>query len=142
MMSQGIPHETCVYDPNTVVFEFPLAMEGAQDISAKEHLEWWLDFKQKWCEHNPSVTVSVKPEEWDETRDWVWENFDEIVGLTFLPKDGGHYPQPPYEAITEEEYTRRRQAMPLKIDWEKFKESTDNVEGVQQLACVSGVCAI
>jgi hypothetical protein len=72
----------------------------------------------------------------------VWNNFDEITGVSFLPMDGGTYRQAPYESMTEFEYHAMVASMPLGIDWDKLVEGTDNVEGAQTLACTAGACEI
>jgi ribonucleoside-diphosphate reductase alpha chain len=86
--------------------------------------------------------VYVKEEDWPEVGSWVWKHFDEISGISFLPWDGGTYRQAPYEEIDKETYDKLVTSMPSTINWEDFIEITDNVEGAQQLACVSGVCEI
>jgi ribonucleoside-diphosphate reductase alpha chain len=86
--------------------------------------------------------VYVKEEDWPSVGAWVWEHFDEISGISFLPWDGGTYRQAPYEEITHLEYENMKDKMPKTIDWDAFTETTDNVEGAQQLACVAGVCEI
>ena len=132
--------------PNsTTVFSFPQrAPEGLvtrDDVTAIKHLELWLTYQRHWCEHKPSVTISVEEKDWPGVGAWVWEHFDEISGVSFLPYDGGTYRQAPYEECTEEQYNELKSRVP-KIDWSLFVEETDNVEGVQQLACVAGVCEI
>jgi hypothetical protein len=88
------------------------------------------------------VTISVNENEWPKVGAWTWENFDEITGVSYLPMDGGTYRQAPYEAIDEAAYDSMLMEMPTSIDWETMTENTDNVEGAQMLACVSGVCDI
>jgi ribonucleoside-diphosphate reductase alpha chain len=105
-------------------------------------LKLWLTYQRHWCEHKPSVTVYVKEADWPSVGAWVWEHFDEISGISFLPWDGGSYQQAPYEEINKETYEKALAAMPTVVNWEDFIETTDNVEGAQQLACVSGVCEI
>jgi ribonucleoside-diphosphate reductase alpha chain len=119
--------------------------EGArlrEDLSAIEHLDLWLTFQRHWCEHKPSVTISVNENEWPKVGAWTWENFDEITGVSYLPMDGGTYRQAPYESIDASTYTELLAKMPSEIDWEAMKEVTDNVEGAQTLACVAGICEI
>jgi len=147
LKSQGFPSEPCVMKPeSTTVFSFPMRVEkGAvlrEDLNAIKHLRLWLLFQRHYCEHKPSVTISVNENEWPEVGAWVWNNFDEITGVSFLPMDGGTYRQAPYESMTEFEYHDMVTKMPLGIDWDSFIERTDNVEGAQQLACVAGVCEI
>lgn len=147
LKSQGFPAEPCVMKPeSTTVFSFPMRVEkGAllrEDLNAIKHLRLWLLFQRHYCEHKPSVTISVNETEWPEVGAWVWNNFDEITGVSFLPMDGGTYRQAPYESITEFEYHDMVSNMPLDIDWDKFIERTDNVEGSQTLACTAGGCEI
>jgi ribonucleoside-diphosphate reductase alpha chain len=147
MKEQGFPNEPDVMKPDsTTVFSFPVAVaEGAvlrEDLSAVQHLKLWLLFQRHWCEHKPSVTISVKEEEWPTVGAWTWEHFGEVTGVSFLPMDGGTYRQAPYEAIDKEQYEQLAAVMPKDIDWNLFIEQTDNVEGVQQLACTAGSCEI
>ena len=147
LKAQGFPSEPCVMKPeSTTVFSFPMRVEkGAvlrEDLNALQHLKLWLLYQRHYCEHKPSVTISVNENEWPEVGAWVWNNFDEITGVSFLPMDGGTYRQAPYESMNEFEYHDMVSKMPLGIDWEKFIERTDNVEGAQQLACTAGNCEI
>ena len=147
LKSQGFPAEADFYKPDsTTVFSFPMKVApGAllrEDLDAIKHLRLWLLYQRHYCEHKPSVTISVREEEWPKVGAWVWDNFDEITGVSFLPMDGGTYKQAPYESITEEEYTKLMAVMPAGINWEAFKEGQDNVEGAQMLACTAGVCEI
>jgi len=144
LINSGVPHEPCFMKPDsTTVFEFPLASKGItrHDLTAIQHLEIWLDFQRHWCEHKPSVTISVKEHEWMDVGAWVYEHFDECTGISFLPDDGGTYKQAPYEDCTEEDFNRRVAQMP-QVDWNNFLEFQDNVEGAQTLACTAGGCAI
>ena len=145
LVEQGVPSEDCVYKPTqTTVFSFPQkAPDGLtrSDVTPISHLELWLTYQREWCEHKPSVTISVEEKDWPSVGAWTWDNFDQISGVSYLPYDGGTYRQAPYEECTEEEYNTLKASMPV-IDWEKFQEVTDNVEGAQMLACVSGVCEI
>ena len=147
LKAQGFPAEPCVMKPeSTTVFSFPMRVEkGAvlrEDLNALQHLKLWLLYQRHYCEHKPSVTISVNENEWPEVGAWVWNNFDEITGVSFLPMDGGTYRQAPYESMTEFEYHAMVSKMPLGIDWDKLVEGTDNVEGAQQLACTAGNCEI
>jgi len=99
-------------------------------------------YQKDWCEHKPSVTISVKEDEWVEVGAWCWKNFDDISGVSFLPYDGGTYKQAPYEECTEEQYNELLDKMPTTLFWDELIEEDDNVEGVQQLACTAGVCEI
>lgn len=147
LKDSGFPWEPCVMKPeSTVVFSFPMKTpEGArlrEDLNAIEHLDLWLTFQRHWCEHKPSVTISVNENEWPKVGAWTWENFDEITGVSYLPMDGGTYRQAPYEAIDEATYDSLLMEMPTSIDWENMKEVTDNVEGAQTLSCTAGGCEI
>jgi len=145
LVAQGVPAEDCVYKPTqTTVFSFAKkAPDGLTraDVTPISHLALWLTYQRHWCEHKPSVTISVEEKDWPAVGAWTWENFDEISGVSYLPHDGGSYKQAPYQECTEEEYYELLNRMP-KLDWEIFKEETDNVEGSQMLACVSGACEI
>ena len=143
----GIPTEDCVMRPDsTAVFSFPVkAPDNArtrEHLTALQHLELWLMYQRYWCEHKPSVTISVKEDEWMDVGAWVWRNFDEISGISFLPWDGGTYRQAPYEECSKEQYEELLAKMPTSIAWDNLKEEDDNVEGAQTLACVAGHCEI
>jgi ribonucleoside-diphosphate reductase alpha chain len=145
LIEQGIPNETCVYKPDqTIVFSFPIkAPDGITraDVTPQDHLALWLTYQRYWCEHKPSITVSVEEKDWPAVGAWTWDHFDEISGVSYLPYDGGTYRQAPYEECSQEEYTKLKAEIPT-INWEDFKETTDNVEGAQMLACSAGVCEI
>ena len=145
LISQGVPNEACVYKPDqTIVFSFPIkAPDGItrSDVTPQSHLALWLTYQRHWCEHKPSVTISVEEKDWPAVGAWTWENFSEISGVSYLPYDGGTYRQAPYEECSQEDYESLKASLP-KINWEEFKENTDNVEGAQQLACSAGVCEI
>ena len=145
LIEQGIPNEACVYKPDqTVVFSFPQkAPDGLvrSDVTPLSHLELWLTYQRHWCEHKPSVTISVEEKDWPEVGAWTWKNFDEISGVSYLPYDGGTYRQAPYEECDQAAYKELKAKIPH-INWDDFKENTDNVEGAQQLACSAGVCEI
>ena len=147
LKSQGIPNEPDVMKPlDTTVFSFPMKSPVGcitrDQLDSFTHLKLWLLYQRHWCEHKPSVTIYVKEEDWPAVGAWVWEHFDEISGISFLPWDGGSYKQAPYEEIDEATYNQLLAKMPATIEWEQFVEFDDNVEGAQQLACSSGVCEI
>ena len=147
MIEQGIPNEPDISKPNSsTVFTFPIkAPENAitrNEISALTHLKLWLVFQKHWCEHKPSVTISVQEHEWPEVGAFVWNHFNEISGVSFLPYDGGTYKQAPYEDCSKEEYENMLKKLPSTIDWNSVLEDDDNVQGVQTLACTAGVCEI
>lgn len=144
----GVPVEDEVFRPDsTAVFAFPQkAPEGAvcrTDKTAIEQLELWLIYQRHWCEHKPSVTISVKEEEWPEVGAWVWEHFDEVSGISFLPFSDHTYQQAPYTDCSEEEYKAALAAMPSNLDWSLFVEEEDNTIASQELACsAAGGCEI
>ena len=149
MKDQGIPNEPCVYKGDTTtVFSFPVkAPDGAitrTDMTAIEQLEMWLTYQRHWCEHKPSVTVSVKKNEWFEVGAFVYEHFDEMSGVSFLPFDDHVYQQAPYQDIDAQQYEEMLAKMPEKIDWSQLSqyEAEDGTKASQTLACVSGVCEI
>jgi len=147
LRGQGVPVEDEAFRPeSTAVFSFPQrAPEGAvcrTDKTAIEQLELWLIYQRYWCEHKPSVTISVKDAEWPAVGAWVWEHFDEVSGVSFLPFSDHTYQQAPYTDCTKEEYEAAVAEMPVDIDWSKFIEQEDNTTGQQQLACTAGSCEI
>lgn len=149
MIAEGVPSEPCVMKPDTTtVFSFPVkAPEGAitrNGLTAVEQLETWLIYQRHWCEHKPSVTVSVKEDEWLDVGAFVYKHFDEMSGVSFLPYDGGTYQQAPYQECSKEEYEEALSKMPKSIGWSKLSEYEveDNTSGMQTLACASGMCEI
>jgi ribonucleoside-triphosphate reductase len=147
MMAAGVPCEPDVMKPgSTMVFTFPKkAPDGAVlrcDLDAIKHLNLWLVYQRHYCEHKPSVTISVSEKEWPAVGAFVWEHFDEMSGVSFLPYDGGNYKQAPYEDCTKLEYEALAAKMPKDIDWDSIVEIDDNVEGAQMLACTAGGCEI
>ncbi len=147
MIQQGIPSEPCVMKPEqTVVFTFPKKAPTTgvirDDLGAMKHLELWLLYQKYWCEHKPSVTINVRESEWPEVGAFVWDNFEWMSGVSFLPYDGGSYRQAPYEECTEEEYLALSEKIPFTLDWDSIIETKDDTEGAQTLACSSGFCEI
>jgi ribonucleoside-diphosphate reductase alpha chain len=149
MQDHGIPNEPDLMAPETTtVFSFPIkAPEGAlvnNDLTAVQHLNSWMIYKEFWTEHNPSITVQVAEDEWVAVADWVYENFDKIGGISFLPKDDHSYKQAPYQKCSEAEYNKLVDAMPTEIRWKDlaFYEVGDNTSGSQTLACTSGSCDV
>ena len=149
MQDQGIPSEPCVMKPETTtVFSFPVkAPEGAvtrKDVGAIEQLELWLAYQRHWCEHKPSVTISVKDSEWMDVGAFVYKHFDEMSGVSFLPYDGGSYQQAPYQECSKEDYDKALGVMPESVDWTKLSdyEKEDNTSGMQTLACSGDSCEI
>jgi ribonucleoside-diphosphate reductase alpha chain len=146
----GIPVEDDVMKPNdTYVFSFPVkAPEGAivrNDLTAIEHLNIWLVYQRAWCEHKPSITVSVKEDEWMEVGAWVYKNFDEVSGISFLPHSDHSYKQAPYQEVDKAEYDALVARMPKDIRWEdlSFYETEDGTSTNATLACSSdGNCEL
>ena len=149
MVAQGIPAEPDVMKPDsTTVFSFPMrSPERAvtrTTMSAIEQLELWLMYQRYWCEHKPSVTISVKEEEWMDVGSWVYEHFDEVSGISFLPFSEHTYKQAPYQDCTKEEYEEMKAQMPISIDWTALQEfeKEDTTSGGRELACTAGVCEV
>ncbi len=149
MKDQGFPSEPDVTKPNhTTVFSFPMkSPDGAvcrQDMTALEQLELWKTYQEHWCEHKPSVTISVKEDEWVDTASWVYNNFDDISGISFLPFSDHTYKQAPYQDCSEEEYQELYSKMPKNVDWTGLSdyEQQDYTAGSQELACSAGVCEV
>ena len=149
MVDQGIPSEPDVFKPDqTMVFSFPQkAPDNAvvtSDMSAIDQLEMWLAYQRSWCEHKPSVTINVRSDEWFEVGAFVYKNFDEMSGVSFLPYSEHTYQQAPYEEVGKSDYKKLLSAMPESIDWAKLKEyeAEDTTIGSQTLACTGGSCEI
>jgi len=149
MSLANIPVEDDVMKPEaTAVFSFPIkAPEGSitrNDLSAIEQLELWLKIQRHWCEHKPSITVTVKEHEWVEVGAWVWKHFDEVSGISFLPHSDHSYRQAPYEECDKETYEKLLSSMPTAIDWRELGkfEQGDRTTGSQDLACSAGVCEV
>jgi ribonucleoside-diphosphate reductase alpha chain len=147
LKEKGVQVEDEQFRPeSTAVFSFPMkAPQGAitrTDKTAIEQLENWLVYQRHWCEHKPSVTISVKDDEWMEVGAWVWKYFDEISGISFLPHSDHSYVQAPYTDCTKEEYNKLKKITPNNIDFSELIEEDDMTEGSQTLACVGGACEI
>jgi ribonucleoside-diphosphate reductase alpha chain len=146
LRDQGVPCEPDVTKPdNVLVFSFPRkSPESAvfrDDVTAMQQLEHYMVFKKHWCEHNVSCTVYVKEHEWMAVGAWVYEHFDDIGGVSFLPHSDHVYKQAPYQEISEEKYEQLVAKFP-EIKWEEFIETEDTLENVKDLACVAGICEI
>jgi ribonucleoside-triphosphate reductase (thioredoxin) len=149
MKDQGIPNEPCVMKPEqTTVFSFPQKSPARavtrNDMTAVEQLETWLMYQRHWCEHKPSVTISVRDSEWVEVGAFVYKYFDEMSGVSFLPHSDHTYQQAPYQDCSKREYEEMLSLMPTNIDWAKLSEyeSEDNTSGMQTLACSGDACEI
>ena len=149
MIDQGIPNEPCVMKPDsTVVFSFPVKSPELavtrNDMTAVEQLELWLTYQRHWCEHKPSVTISVRDGEWLSVGAFVYEHFDEMSGVSFLPHSDHTYQQAPYQDCTKIEYEEMLALMPDSIDWSGLSEyeSEDNTVSMQTMACSGDSCEI
>ena len=149
MKEQGIPSEPDVFKPDqTTVFSFPVkAPQGAvvtDNVSAIEQLKTWLVYQRHWCEHKPSVTINVRKDEWFEVGAFVYEHFDEMSGVSFLPYNEHTYQQAPYQSCTKDDYKKLSKIMPKSIDWAKLSEyeKEDTTASSQTFACTGDVCEI
>ena len=149
MKEMGFPNEPDVTKPDhTTVFSFPMRSPKdavfRMDMSAMEQLELWHTYAKSWCEHKPSVTISVKEDEWVDVAAWVYEHFDSISGISFLPFSEHVYRQAPYQDCTEEEYKEALKTMPKNVDWAQLSkyESQDYTISSQELACTAGGCEV
>jgi len=149
MMDQGIPSEPCVMKGDTTtVFSFPIKSPPKSvtrnDMTAIEQLEMWLKYQRHFCEHKPSVTISVREEEWMEVGAFVYKYFDEMSGVSFLPHSEHTYQQAPYQEIDKDAYNVLLKSMPKRIDWAGLSEyeKDDNTVAMQTMACSGDVCEI
>ena len=165
LKDQGVPSEPCAMKPDTTtVFSFPVQSPSGSitrnDMTAIEQLEMWLMYQRHWCEHKPSVTISVRDEEWMEVGAFVYKYFDEMSGVSFLPHSDHTYQQAPYqetfkdkpvvgyryedgeEYVVTPSYEGLLAQMPTDIDWTKLSdyEKEDNTSGMQTMACTGDVC--
>jgi len=147
MQDQGIPSEPCVMKPDTTtVFSFPVAAPPKSvtrnDMTAIEQLDMWLVYQRHWTEHKPSVTITVRDNEWMEVGAFVYRNFDEMSGVSFLPHSDHTYQQAPYQDCTKNDYKILKSIMPSKIDWSKLSdfEAEDTTKSSQTFACTGEVC--
>ena len=149
MIDKGVPNEPCVFKADTTtVFSFPvqsppMAMTR-DDMTAIDQLETWLMYQRYWCEHKPSVTISVRDDEWLDVGAFVYKHFDEMSGVSFLPHSDHTYQQAPYQDCSKEEYEDLLKTMPKKIDWNTLSEyeQEDNTKSSQTFACSGDVCEV
>jgi len=147
MRSKGMPYEVDVYNNKNCVFSFPISSDKEavtrNDIGAIEHLRVWLKYRKYWTDHNPSVTIYVGEDEWMDVGTWVWNNWEEVCGIAFLPRedDSHSYVQAPYEDITQQQYEEMMNDIP-DIDYSEYREYDDNTTSSQEMACTAGVCEI
>ena len=149
LIDQGFPHEDASEKPDsTTVFSFPIAApEGAitrRDMTAIEHLKLWKIYADNWCEHKPSITVSVKEDEWLGIANFVYQNFDSMSGISFLPMTEHTYKQAPYQDVSKEKWEEALLSMPKEVYWESFAhyETEDRTTGSQEFACTANSCEI
>ena len=149
MKDQGIPSEPDVFKPDqTTVFSFPVKAPNkavvTSDLSAVDQLKMWLMYQRHWSEHKPSVTINVKKDEWFEVGTFVYEHFDEMSGVSFLPYNEHTYQQAPYQEIDKEEYKNILTTMPKTIDWSRLSEyeKEDTTTSSQAMACTGDVCEV
>lgn len=149
LKASGVPNEPDFLKPeNTTVFSFPIKAPKdvitSKELTAIQHLELWKTYRENWTEHNPSVTIQVAEDEWMDVGAWVYKNFDNIGGVSFLPKSEHTYRQAPYQEITETQYKEFLSQFPKEISWKDFSlfETEDGTTGTQELACTSGACDI
>ena len=148
MMEKNIPWETDLWNNNNAVFSFPVkSPEGCitrNDMTALQQLEFWKIYADNWCEHKPSITVSVGAEEWLEVGNWIYKNFNIASGLSFLPRSEHVYQQAPYQECTADAYSDFASTMPKEIDWTELTkyENDDNTVGSQTFACSGDSCEI
>jgi ribonucleoside-diphosphate reductase alpha chain len=150
MKDVGFPVEDCVMRPDHVyVFSFPIKSPDhavvSEDKTALQQLNLWKIYQDFWCEHKPSVTINVKESEWPEVGSWVWQNFDSISGVSFLPWVTHSYKQAPYQPIMEEEYLKMLQKMPVNVDWAalaNYETAETTTGGEREFACTGSACEI
>ncbi len=149
MVQQGVYHEDDITKPeHTYVFYFPIKAPAKsitrEDLTALEHLKLWKFYQDNWCEHKPSATISVREPEWLDVGSWVWKNFDDVSGISFLPYADHSYKQAPYQEITKDEYEEWLTKTTRSIDWSLLSdyEKEDMTENTKELACVAGACEI
>ena len=149
MMDAGFPVEDDQMNPShTSVFSFPMKVDSSAvfrtDMTAIDQLELWLAYQKYWCEHKPSVTISVKENEWMDVGAWVYKHFDYMSGVSFLPFSEHTYKQAPYQDVEKDEYELLLKQMPKVVEWSKLSdyEKTDMTIASQELACAAGFCEI
>jgi ribonucleoside-diphosphate reductase alpha chain len=149
MIDQKVPNEPCVFKGDTTtVFSFPVKSPDdavtRNDMTAIEQLETWLMYQRHWCEHKPSVTISVRDDEWLDVGAFVYKHFDEMSGVSFLPHSDHTYQQAPYQDCSKHDYEMLLSCMPESIDWSKLSEyeQEDNTKSSQTFACTGDVCEV
>jgi ribonucleoside-diphosphate reductase alpha chain len=146
MKDKGFIHEPAIgKEDSTTIFSFAMkSPDGAvmrDKKTAIEQLEHWLMFQESWCEHKPSITVYVREHEWLQVGAWVYDHFEIMSGVSFLPYDNGNYKQAPYTDCNRKKFLDVKKKTPL-VDWGEFMETEDNTTSSQELACTAGSCEI
>jgi len=149
MMDRGIPHEPCsTRATTTMVFSFPMQSPSGSitqgELDPIDHLELWLEYQKNWCDHKPSITVSYTDENFLKVGQWVWENWDYVSGISFLPYSDHVYEQAPFEPMGARDYNLMQMDMPKEIDWSQLEkyETEDTTIQTQTLACTGGSCEV
>mgnify|MGYP003146613683 FL=1 len=152
MIESGVPNEPEIRgnepSPDITVFSFPMAAPKdavcRNDMTAVQQLQLWKIYAEHWCEHKPSVTISVREEEWIPVGSWCWNNFNYLSGVSFLPYSDHTYKQAPYQDISKKSYEKLIKKMPTGIDWQRLQdfEKKDMTKGSQELACTAGTCEL
>ena len=148
MIDEGFLYEEDVMNNQTYVFSFPMkspvGAETTDTLTGMQQLDLWKTYAKYWCEHKPSMTAYYNDNDFLEMGNWIWNNFDEVSGVSFLPKSDHTYQQAPYEEITEEECEEMLAKMPKDVDWSRLAlyENDDHTKGTQELACTGGACEI
>ena len=145
MIDAGFPHEEDIMNNSNWVFSFPQKAPSkavtVEDMGAMEQLKLWKTYQDHWCEHKPSMTCYYNDDNFFAVCQWIWENFDSVSGISFLPEADHVYKQAPYQKIDKNTYLNLAKGMPKRFNW-NIEEKDDNTEAMQTLACVSGVCEI
>ena len=149
MKDMGVPNEPASTGPSGItVFSFPMVTPKSamvrDDMTAIDQLNIWLTYQNYWCEHKPSVTISVREHEWMDVGAWIYENFDDVSGISFLPHSDHSYDQPPYQEVDKETCLEMVARMPTNIDWSKLSdyEKEDSTIGSRELACTADACEV
>lgn len=148
LIDSGVPYEQDTYNQSNFIFSFPMASPDTSltvnEVDAIEQLRLWESYAKSWCEHKPSMTVYYNDDNFFDVGSWVWNHFDEVSGISFLPYVDHNYPQAPYESIDKDTYDRLVQELPEFLDWSKLcdYEKEDHTTSSQELACKGGVCEL
>ena len=145
MIEAGFPHEEDIMNSSNWVFSFPQKAPAkavtVEEMGAMDQLKLWKTYQDHWCEHKPSMTCYYNDDNFFSVCQWIWENFDSVSGISFLPEADHVYKQAPYQKIDKDTYLKLSKDMPKRFNW-NIEEKDDNTEAMQTLACVSGVCEI